>query len=184
MRRETREKPREFDRHVRGFFVGLSGILFLTALACAFLFQKHTKAKAAFAEIASLAKSESSTSAEVVTPHTRTGLIHNGSWDVLSSTKSPLHDQNSNDFSAMETLERTEIVEGSTPSFIPGSTPKSSRLSDRMNPMGHSNCVQTSRRKVSYPDQRAIRQRADAQTKKRLVELWHRSLAKTGTAQN
>jgi hypothetical protein len=42
-RPEAIETPRELDHYTRGFFVGLSGILFLAACACVILFQKHAK---------------------------------------------------------------------------------------------------------------------------------------------
>jgi hypothetical protein len=173
----TTETYREFDRYVRGFFVGLSGILFLTALACVFLFQKHAHAKAGFVEIAGLTKSESSMSEDVVTPHTRTGMIQNGSWDVLTSTKSRVHNQNLNDFSAKDSFERTETVEESTPSPTLSSTPERRRVSHRVNRMNQSNSVRTFKRKAPYPNHRSVRQLTDAQIRRRLLQLWHRGEA-------
>src|SRR5262245_53280302 len=82
MTRETSGTPKEFDRYIRGFFVGLLGVLFLAACVCAILFQKHTDPKTDLADRTSLAKSESSPTAEVVTPLTKTGLSKNGSSDV------------------------------------------------------------------------------------------------------
>jgi hypothetical protein len=184
MTREISGTSREFDRYIRRFFVGLSGILFLTTLVCAILFQKHSHPKPDLAEITSQAKSESSLSAYVVTPLTRTGLSQNGSSGVLTWVKSPVDDQSPTGFSSKESLVRTQIVQGSMPSPVAVLTPESSRLSDRVNPMGESNSVRTFRRRTPYPNHRSAHQRTDAQAKRRLLELWHRSLAKSETAQN
>jgi hypothetical protein len=155
MTRETSGTPREFDRYIRGFFVGLSGVLFLVACVCAILFQKHTDPKTDLADRTSLAKSESSPIAGVVTPLTKTGLSQNG---------------------------QAEIVQESTPSPVAVLTPEN--LSDRVNQSGESNSVRTFRRKALYPNHRSVRQLTNAQAKRRLLELWHRSLAKSKTAQN
>ena len=169
-RPEAIETPRELDHHTRGFFVGLSGILFLAACACVILFQKHAHPKADLAEITSQAKSESSPTADVVTSFTRTELSANGSSGAVTSVKSPIDD-------------RTEIARGSTPSPVPVLMPESSHLSDRTNRRDQPNSVQAFRRKAPYRrNHRSARQLAEA--KKHLLELWHRSLAKSETPQN
>jgi len=183
MTRKTSGTPREFDRCIRGFFVTLSGVLFLAACVCAILFQKHTHPKTDLAERTSLAKSAPSPTADVVTPLTKRELSQNGSSGVLTWVRSPVDDQSPTDFSQKESLGRTEIVQGSTPSPVVVLTPESSRL-DRVNRMDESNSVRTFRRKAPYPNHRSVRQLRDAQAKRRLLELWHRSLAKSETAQN
>jgi hypothetical protein len=183
MTRETSGTPREFDRYIRGFFVGLSSVLFLAACVCAILFQKHTHTKTDLAERTSLAKSESSPSAGVVTPLTKTGLNQNGSSGVSTSVKSPIDDQGPTDFSPKESLGRMEIIQGSTPSPVAVLRPESTRP-DRVHRMDESNSVRTFRRKAPYPNHRSVRQLRDAQAKRRLLELWHRSLTKSETAQN
>jgi hypothetical protein len=182
MTRETSGTPREFDRYIRGFFVGLSGVLFLAACVCAILFQKHTDPKTDLADRTSLAKSGSSPLAEVVIPLTKTGLSQNGSSGVLTWVKSPIDDQSPTDFSPKESLGQAEIVQESMPS--PVAVPESNRLSDRVNQTSESNSVRTFRRKALYPNYRSARQLTNARAKRRLLELWHRSLAKSKTAQN
>ena len=183
MTRKTTGTPREFDRYIRGFFVGLSFVLFLAACVCAILFQKHTHPKTDVAERTSLAKAAPSRLPDVVTPLTKTELSQNGSSGVLTWVRSPVDDKSPTDFSQKESLGRTEIVQGSTPSPVVVLTPESSRL-DRMNRMDGSNSVRTVRRKAPYPNHRSVRQLRDAQAKRRLLELWHRSLAKSENAQN
>ena len=178
MTRETSGTPREFDRYIRGFFVGLSSVLFLAACACAILFQKHTDPKTDLAERTSLAKSESSPLAEVVIPLTKTGLSQNGSSGVLTWVKSPIDDQSPTDLSPKESLGQAEIVQESLPS--PVAVPES----DRVNQTGESNSVRTFRRKALYPNYRSVGHLTNARAKRRLLELWHRSLAKSKTAQD
>ena len=182
MTRETSGTPREFDRYIRGFFVGLSGVLFLAACVCAILFQKHNDPKTDLADRTSLAKSESSPLAEVVIPLTKTGLSQNGSSGVLTWVKSPIDDQSPTDFSPKESLGQAEIVQESLPS--PVAVPESSPLNDRVNQTGESNSVRTFRGKALYPNYRSVGHLTNARAKRRLLELWHRSLAKSKTAQN
>ena len=182
MTREANETPIEFDRYIRGFFVGLSSILFLTTWACAILFQKHAHPKADLAEITSQAKSESSPTADVVTSFTRPELSANGSSGAVTSVKSPIDDQSPTDFSSKESLGRTEIARGSTPSRVPLLMPESSHLSDQVNRMDQPNSVRTFRRRARYRKHGLARQLANA--KRRLLELWHRSLAQNETPQN
>ena len=181
-RQEANETPREFDRYTRGFFVGLSGILFLAACACVILFQKHAHPKSDLAEITSQGKSDSSPTADVVAPFTRTDLSANGSSGAVTSVKSPIYDQSPTDLPSKESLGRTEIARGSTASPVPVLSPESSHLSDRANRMDQPNSVRTFRRKAPYRNHRSASQLAEA--KRRLLELWHRSLAKSETPQN
>jgi hypothetical protein len=177
-RPETNETPREFDRYIRGFFVGLSGILFLTAWACVILFHKHAHPKADLAKITSQAKSESSPTVNVVTSFARTELNANGFSGAVTWVKSPIDDQSPSDFSSKESLGRTEIARGSTPSPVPVLSPESGHLKDRANRMNQLNSVRTFRRKAPHHNERSARQLANAEAKRRLLELWHRSLTK------
>jgi hypothetical protein len=170
MTREANETPIEFDRYIRGFFVGLLGILFLTTWACVILFQKHAHPKTGLAEITSQAKPEPPSTADIVTS--------------VTSVKSPIDGQSPSDFSSKESLGRTEIAQGSTPSPVPVLTPQSGQLSGQVNRMDQSNSVRKFRRRAPYPNHRSARQFADAEAKRRLLQLWRRSLAKSEAAQN
>jgi hypothetical protein len=183
-RPETNETPREFDRYIRGFFVGLLGILFLTTWACVILFQKHAHPKTGLAEITSQAKPEPPSTADIVTSFTRTELSANRSSGAVTSVKSPIDGQSPSDFSSKESLGRTEIAQGSTPSPVPVLTPQSGQLSGQVNRMDQSNSVRKFRRRAPYPNHRSARQFADAEAKRRLLQLWRRSLAKSEAAQN
>jgi hypothetical protein len=183
-RPETNETLREFDRDTRGFCVGLLGILFLAAWACLVLIQKRHPPKGGLTETTSLA--DSSPTADTATLFTRTELSANRSSGAVTSVKSPLADQRPTEPSPKESLGWTEIAGGSTPSPVLVLSPESSHLSDRANQREsllsyQPNSARTFRRKAPYQSRRLASQLGDAEAKRRLLELWHRSLAKSET---
>jgi hypothetical protein len=180
---KTNETLREFNRDTCGFCVGLLGILSLAAWVCLVLIQERHPSNGGLTEITSQAKSDSSPTADTTT------LFANSSSGAVTSVKSPLADQTPTEPSSKESLGWTEIAEGSTPAPVLVLSPESSQLSDRANQREtllsyQPNSARTFRRKASYQSHRSARQLGDAETKRRLLELWHRSLAKNETTKS
>jgi hypothetical protein len=183
-RPETNETLRKFNRDTRAFCVGLLGILFLAAWACLALIQERHPPNGDVTEITSQAKSDSSPTADTTTLFTRTESSPNMSSGAVTSVKSPLADQRPTERSSKESLGWTEIAGGSTASPVFVLSPESSQPSDRANQResllsDQPNSAQTFRRKAPYQSHRSARELGDAEAKRRLIELWHQSLART-----
>lgn len=188
-RPKTNETLREFNRDTCGFYVGLLGILSLAAWACLVLIQERHPSNGGRTEITGQAKSDSSPTADITPLFARTDLSANRSSGAVTSVKSPLADPTPTEPSSKESLGWTEIAEGSTPAPVLVLSPESSQLSDRANQREtllsyQPNSARTFRRKASYQSHRSARQLGDAETKRRLLELWHRSLAKNETTKS
>ena len=184
-RPETNETHKEPDRDPRGFCVGLVGILLLATWTCLILIQKRHPPKGGFTAVTSQAKSGSSPTADTAA-HSRTAdLSVNKSSSAPTSVKSPFDGPKPTEHSSKGNLGWTEITGGSTPSPVLVLSPEISPLSDQVN-QGESlpyqpNSVRTFRRKAPYQSPTSTGQLGAAEVKRRLLELWHRSLAKSET---
>jgi hypothetical protein len=180
-RPETNETHKEPDRDSRGFWVGLVGILLLATWTCLVLIQKHHPPKGGFTGLASRAKSDSSTGDTA----TAADLSANKSSGAVTSVKSPFDGRRPTEHSSKQNLGWTEITGGSTPSSVVVLSPEISPLSGQAN-QGESlpyqrNSVRTFRRKAPHQHHKSNGHLGDAEVKRRLLELWHRSLAKSET---
>src|SRR4029077_17646861 len=105
---------------------------------------------------------------------------------AVTSIKSPLADQAPAERTPKEILGWTQIAADSTPSPVLALSPEISQSNNQLNQseslLPHQpSFAQTIRRKASYRGQWSARQLRYAETKKRLLELWHRSLARSET---
>jgi hypothetical protein len=183
-RPETNETHKEPDRDSRGFWVGLVGILLLATWTCLVLIQKHHPPKGGFTGLASRAKSDSST-ADTSTHSTAADLSANKSSGAGTSVKSPFDGRKPTEHSSKQNLGWTEITGGSTPSSVLVLSPEISPPNGQAN-QGESlpyqpNSVRTFRRKAPHQGPKSTGHLGDAEVKRRLLELWHRSLAKSET---
>jgi hypothetical protein len=181
-RTETNETLREFNRDPRGFWVGLVGILLLGTWTCLVLIEKRHPPKGGFTAVSSQAKSDSSPTADTVTHSTTADLSANKSSGSVTSVKSPLDGPKPTERFSKQNLVWTEITGGSTPSPVLVLSPKIGPLSDQVNQREslsyQPNSVRTFRRKAPYQSHKSTGQLGVAEAKRRLLELWHRSLAK------
>jgi len=177
---------RKCNRDSCSVAVGLWGILILGAWACVVLTEKRHPRKGGLTEMTSQAKCDSSPNPGSATGFTRTDLSANGSSGAVISAKSPVAHQRPTEGSPKESLGWAQITAGSTPSPVFVLSPKISYTSDQPNRSESlspykPNSTRTFRRKAPYQSRRSSRQLADAEAKKRLLELWHRGLAKSET---
>jgi len=175
---------RKFNRDTRSVAVGLWGILVLVAWADVVLTQKRHPPKGGLTKITSQAKSDSSPTAGTATRFTRTELSANRSSGAVTSIDSPLPDQTPAEHSPKETVGWTQIAVGSTPSPVlvlsPEISPPSAEPNRSESLLPYKpNSVRTSRRRAPYGSHWSARQLEDAEAKRRLLALWHRSLAKS-----
>ena len=174
---------RNFNCDTRSVAVGLWGILLLAAWACLVLMQAHRPPKSGLTETISQAKSDSSPTAEAATFFTKKELNTNGSPSAATSLKSLPADPKPTEPSSKESFGWAEIAGGSTPSPVLVLSPESSPTSAQPNGIEsllpyQPNSVPTTRRKAPSRTHRSARQLGDAEAKRRLLELWHRSLTK------
>jgi hypothetical protein len=175
---------RKFNRDTHLVAVGLWGILLLGAWACLVLMQKHRPPKSGLTETISQAKSDSSPTAEADTFFTEKELNTNRSLGAETSVKSLPADPKATEPSSKESLGWAEIAGGSTPSPVLVLTPESSHPEDGPNERDslssyQPNSARIFRRTAPHQSPRSARQLGDAEAKRRLLELWHRSLAKS-----
>ena len=184
-RPETNEIHKEPDRDPRGFCVGVVGILLIATWTCLVLIEKRHPPKGGFTAVSSQAKYDSSPTADTAAHATTADLSANKSSGALTSVKSPFGGPKPTEHSSKENLGWMEITGGSTPSPVLVLSPKIGPLSDQVN-QGESlsyqpNSVRTFRRKTPYQSHKSTGQLGAAEVKRRLLELWHRSLARSET---
>jgi hypothetical protein len=178
--RETREVLKEFDRDTRRLFVGLLGILFLAAWVCVTFFQERQPRKTDSAGITSQVKSESSPTAAAATRADLSANVSSGA--VLS--------KGSAEGSIKGDLARSEPAEESTPSSLavlsPETAPTPTALANKSERSVASlpDVVRKIRGEAAFQSYRPFGQLGDAEVKKRLLELWHHSLASSEKTKN
>jgi hypothetical protein len=173
-----------FNRDIRSVAVGLWGILVLGVWTCIASTQKRHPPKSSPTEITSQAKSDSSPAVSTVTGFPKSESSTDQSSGAVSWIKSPLTDQTPAERTLKESLGWTQIAAGSTPSPVLVLSPEISQSNNQLNQseslLPHQpSFAQTIRRKASHRSQWSARQLRDVETKKRLLELWHRSLARS-----
>lgn len=175
---------RNLNRDALTVAVGLWCILLLGAWACLVLMQEHRPPKSGLTETISQANSDSSPTAGADTFFTEKELNTNRSLGAETSVKSLPADPKPTEPSSKESLAWAEIAGGSTPSPVLVLSPESSHPENGPNE-GDSlssylpNSARIFRPKAPNESPRSARQLADAEAKRRLLELWHRSLPKS-----
>jgi len=180
-RLETTAALMRFDHDTGGFFVGLLGILSLAAWACVTLFQKHQPPKVGVMEIASQVKYDSSPTAGTgagadLGPHlTSDSVLSEGPAQGVS--KEAL---------AVSTNTGEVSAPSSIPVLSPGTNPNPTALANEgersvPSPPGF---VRKIRGKAAYCCYRESGQLGETEVKRRLLELWHRSLAQSEKAKS
>ena len=170
-----------FNRDIRSVAVGLWGILVLGVWACIASTQKRHPPKGNPTEITSQAKSDSSPAVGTVIGFPKSESSTGRPSGAVTSIKSPLADQTPTERTPKESLGWTQIAADSTPSPVLVLSPEISQSNDQLNqneslPPPQPTFARAIRRKASYRSQVSARQLRDVETKKRLLELWHRSL--------
>ena len=178
-----------FNRDTRSVAVGLLGILVLGVWACIVLTQSRRPPKGSHTEIAGQDRSGSSPAAGSATGFPQTESSADRSSDAVTAVKSPLAEQGPTEPPPKESLGWRQIATGSTPSPVLTLSPEISHRSDRADQSEsllpyQPNSARTFRRKAPAKSPRSARQFADAEAKRRLLELWHRSLAKSQTTKS
>jgi hypothetical protein len=170
---------RKFDRDTRWIAAGLLGSLLLAAMAFVVLVpERHTMT----AGLSERTKSGSWPTGDAATLFRSTDMIANMSTSGATPVTLPLVAPRSFESPSKESLERTETAGGLRPPPVPASRPEISHTSDRANrsqwSLSHQpDSSRSIRGKATYHDYGSAGQLGDAVVKKRLLELWHRSLA-------
>jgi hypothetical protein len=178
-------KQGTFNRDIRSVAVGLWGILVLGVWTCIASTQKGHPPKGSPTEITSQVKSDPSPAVGTVIGFPKSESSTGRPSGAVTSIKSPLADQTPTKRTPKESLGWTQIAADSTPSPVLVLSPEISQSNNQLNQseslLPHQpSFAQTIRRKA-YRSQWSARQLRDAETKKRLLELWHRSLARSET---
>jgi hypothetical protein len=177
-----------FNRDTRWVAAGLLVFLLLAALAFEVLVQERRPMTAGLFERASQNNSGSSRTADASTLLRSTDLSANISTSAVTSVALPLVDQRSSESSSRESHGRTGTAGGSTPPPVLVLSPEITQTGARTNKSEWSLAHQPDsapsiRGKTLYKRHRSAGQLGYAEVKRRLLELWHRSLAKSEKSQ-
>jgi hypothetical protein len=169
----TRETLKKFDRDTRGLFVGLLGILALAAWTCLTLFQERQPPKADLTDITSQVKYDSS-------PTASSGAGQDLSTHLTSETalsEGPAQDPSKGNLA--ESQPAKAPVPSSIAALSSGTSLSPTPLASKgeRSVASRPDFVRTIRGKASYQSYRLPGQLGDSEVKRRLLELWHRSLA-------
>jgi hypothetical protein len=173
IRPETVAALKRFDRDTGGLFVGLLGILALAAWACVTLPQERQPAKADVTEVTSQVKHDSS-------PTANTGAGPDLSTHLTSATvpsEGPAQDPSKGNLA--ESQPAKAPVPSSIAALSSGTSLSPTPLASKgeRSVASRPDFVRTIRGKASYQSYRLPGQLGDSEVKRRLLELWHRSLA-------
>jgi hypothetical protein len=180
-RLETTAALRRFDHDTGGLFVGLLGTLSLVAWACVTLFQEHQPPKVDVREITSQVKYDSS----------RTAGTSAGADLSLNLTSDSVVSEGPAQGVSQEALAVSintgEVSASSSIAVLsPGTNPSPAALANEGEPSVPSppGFVRKIRGKAAYRRYRASGQLEETEVKRRLLELWHRSLAQSEKAKS
>jgi len=167
---------REFNRDTRWVAVELLGMLVLAALVFVVLFpERHTLSVDLF-EKASQHTSGSWRNLDAATFFRSTDLSATRSTNAVTSVTLPLVEPRSSESSSKESPGRAGFSGGSTPALALVSSSKINLTSARVKRSEWSpHFVRAIRGKAFYESYRSACQLGDAEVKKRLLELWHRT---------
>ena len=173
-----------FNRDTRLVAAGVFGVLLLTAWAFVVLVPERHPRTAGLSWSAGQAKSRSSLPGDDARLLRSTNVSTNGTSSAVASATLLLADQESTASSSKENPGRTEAAGASIPSPAASSAPESNYGSAVVNrsDWAPSHPVDTSkvvREKAFYQNAGSTGPPGYAEVKKRMLELWHRSLAKT-----
>jgi hypothetical protein len=150
------EVLRKFNRHTRWVAAGLSGTLLFAALAFVVLLPERHTMTAVLSERASQAEDTEAKAQQA-----------QKSGELVASQRDTLQAQlKDTEAKAQQAQNDAELAAGQRHAPQVSYQPNSAR---------------TFRRKASYQSHRSARQLGEAEAKRRLLELWHRSLAKSET---
>jgi hypothetical protein len=173
---------KRFNRDTRLVVAGVFGVLLLTVWAFVVLVpERH-----GLSWRAGQAKSRSSLPEDDATLFRSTHVSTNGSSSAVTSATLLQGDQGSTASSSKENPGRTEAAGTSIPSPAASSAPESNYASAVVNrsdwaPSHRVDTRKVVREKASYQNPGSTGRPGYAWVKKRLLELWHRSLVKTPT---
>jgi hypothetical protein len=177
---DANDALRKFNRDTRRVAAGLLGILILAALIFVVLFPERHAMTAGLSERASQPTSDSSRNEDAATRFRSTDLNAGISTSAVTWVTLPLGEQRSSESSSKESLGRTGFSGGSAPSLVLALSPEINHRSALVNrrdwsPAHQPNSVRAIRGKTRYARYRIAGHLGDAEAKKRLLELWHRT---------
>jgi hypothetical protein len=174
---------RRFNRDTAWLAIWLLSFLVLAAFALAFLIPEPHPAMASLERRASQAKSAPSLTADAAKPFKIVDSNAKSSASQMTSGTSTHVDQGLTESSSKESVARTEAAAESTPAPIlvlpePSPSIATANVSNRSLAKPKES-AQATRGKTPFRRGKSSLGLGDVEVKKRLIELWHESLART-----